>query len=91
MPGFGASEYLVSSEDIAIFLNDILKQGDFGVLHSSIFEIARALGMTALKKTVGVDRKALYEALASTDPASPETVSQVCVSLGADLYAKLID
>jgi hypothetical protein len=40
---------------------------------------------------IKVDDLKVFDALASNDPASPEIVSQVCVSLGADLYAKLID
>ncbi len=54
-----ASEYLVTEEDIAAYLNATFKDGDTSVITAALGDIARAKGMTQLAKETSITHDGL--------------------------------
>jgi probable addiction module antidote protein len=67
---FDGSRYLDTWESQTSLLNDAIETGDPEVILSVFGMVARAHGMTAIAREAGVDRDALYEAMA--DDANPD-------------------
>jgi probable addiction module antidote protein len=88
---FNVSKYLKSNTEISLYLNEVLKDGDSRFINDALFDVAQSLGMSEIAKTAGVERRALYHALTSKDPASVALVKQVTLSFGAKLNANLAD
>lgn len=77
-----ASEYLVTEEDMAAYLNAALEDGDTSVIAAALGDIARAKGMTQLSKETGITRDGLYKALSPTGNPSFDTVQKVIKAFG---------
>lgn len=80
-----ASEYLVTEEDMAAYLNAALENGGTSVIMAAIGDIARAKGMTQLAKETGITRDGLYKALSPTGNPSFSTVKKVLKAFGLKL------
>jgi probable addiction module antidote protein len=88
LPDFDASEHLDSPELIAMYLNEIIQEGDAALLAAALGEIARAQGMTEMAQRSGIGREALYKALRPGAEPRFETIYRVLQSLGIDLVAR---
>ena len=82
---FDAADYLETPEDIAVYLNDILQEGNAELLAVALGDVARSKGMTMIAEKSGITREALYKALRSGAEPRFETVSKVCKALGLRL------
>ena len=63
LPDFDMAEQLRDDEDIAVYLNLVLEDGDPALLAAALGDIARARGMTDISRASGITREALYKAL----------------------------
>jgi probable addiction module antidote protein len=82
---FDPAKYLDDAEAIAAYLNDMLEEGDGGLVAAALGDIARARGMTEIAAAAGISREALYKALREDAQPRLETVSRVCTALGLKL------
>lgn len=90
LPDFDAARHLESEASIAAFLTDILEENDAALLASALGDMARTRGMTAVAKSAGITREALYKALRADSAPRFDTVSRVCAALGVRLVAQAI-
>ena len=67
-----AAEHLETEEDMALYLEAALEEGDASLVAAALGDIARAKGMTETARQAGVGRKSLYKAL--SPEGSPELV-----------------
>ncbi len=63
LKNFDASKVITSQKAAEIFLAEVLKAKDPEVVAYGIGEIARAKGMTAIARKLGISRQRLYDAL----------------------------
>jgi probable addiction module antidote protein len=87
---YDTSEYLESEEDMALYLEAALEDGDPRVVSAALGDIARAHGMTQIAKATGLSRESLYKALSPEGNPELGTVLKVVHSLGLKLQARAI-
>lgn len=81
------AEHLETDEDIAIYLEAALDEGDPALIAAVLGDIARAKGMSQLARDTGLGRESLYKALSSTGNPEFATVMKVVGALGLRLHA----
>ncbi len=64
---FDIAEYLNSEEEIQMYLNEILEEGDPSLVLAALGDIAKARNMSQLAKEVGMSREGLYKALSGQE------------------------
>jgi probable addiction module antidote protein len=79
------AEYLETEEDINLYLEEIFKIGDPGIIVAAIGDAARARGMSRISEDTGMGRESLYKSLSQGGNPSFETVLKVLSSLGFGL------
>jgi len=77
LPDFDMAEQLRDDEDIAVYLNLVLEDGDPALLAAALGDIARARGMTDISRASGITREALYKALRPNARLRFDTISAV--------------
>ena len=90
LPDFDMAEQLRDDEDIAVYLNLVLEDGDPALLAAALGDIARARGMTDISRASGITREALYKALRPNARPRFDTISKVCKALGVKLQVEAI-
>jgi probable addiction module antidote protein len=90
LPDFDMAEQLRDDEDIAVYLNLVLEDGDPALLAAALGDIARARGMTDISRASGITREALYKALRPNARPRFDTISKVCKALGVKLHVEAI-
>lgn len=80
-----ASEYLRSREDIAAYLNAVLKEGDPALVQAALGDIAKSIGMTEIARETGLGRESLYKSLREGASPSFRTISKVAAAVGAPI------
>jgi probable addiction module antidote protein len=90
LPDFDMAEQLRDDEDIAVYLNLVLEDGDPALLATALGDIARARGMTDISRASGITREALYKALRPNARPRFDTISKVCKALGVKLHVEAI-
>jgi probable addiction module antidote protein len=85
---FDMARYLDDEEAIAIYLSDMIEEGDASLLAKALGDIARARGMAQIAKQSGIGREALYKALRPGAQPRFETVMRVCNALGVRLVVQ---
>jgi len=90
LPDFDMAEQLRDDEDIAVYLNLVLEDGDPALLAAALGDIARARGMTDISRASGITREALYKALRPNARPRFDTISKVCKALGVTLHVEAI-
>ena len=88
LPEFDLAENIQSDEDIAVYLNLVLEEGDPAELAYALGVVARARGMTEIARASGLTREALYRALRPDAKPRFDTISRVCAALGVRLVAQ---
>ena len=83
-----AAEYLDSEEDMALYLEAALEEGDAALVATTLGDIARAKGMTEIARKTGLGRESLYKALSPEGNPEFATILKVVRSLGLSLHAK---
>jgi probable addiction module antidote protein len=80
LPKFDLYQYLDHDHMIAVYLTDILREGDGAVLATALGNLSRARGMAVVAKRSGLTREALYKALR---PGSSPRFNTMVKVLGA--------
>ena len=83
-----AAKYLDSEEDMALYLEAALEDGDAALVATTLGDIARAKGMTEIARKTGLGRESLYKALSPEGNPEFATILKVVRSLGLSLHAK---
>lgn len=87
---YDTAEYLETEEDMALYLEAALEDGDPRVVAAALGDIARAHGMTQIARETGLSRESLYKALSPEGNPELATVLKVVHSLGLQLQAKAV-
>ena len=87
---YDTAEYLENEEDMALYLEAALEDGDPRVVSAALGDIARAHGMTQIARDTGLSRESLYKALSPEGNPELATVLKVVHSLGIRLQARAI-
>lgn len=85
---FDAAEYLNNDELIALYLSEVLKDGDEAEFIQALNTIARAKGMNELAKKANIGRESLYQTLSSKKPRF-ETIVKILSALNIELVPKV--
>ncbi|KJZ17069.1 MULTISPECIES: addiction module antidote protein [unclassified Halomonas] len=80
-------DHLQTEEDMALYLEACLEEGDPALVVAALGDIARARGMTQLARDTGLTREGLYKALSADGNPSFATVMKVMNALGFTLRA----
>jgi probable addiction module antidote protein len=81
------AEHLESEEDMAVYLEAALEEGEPALVAAALGDIARARGMAQIAKEAGLGRESLYKALSSSGNPEFATVMKVIKALGLRLHA----
>ena len=84
---FDMTEHLKEPEDAAVYLSQVLADGNDAELLRALGHIARARGMAAVAKESGLGRESLYKALAPGAKPRYDTVLRVARAVGVRLSA----
>lgn len=76
-----SAEHLASSEQIALYLDACLDEGDPALVAHALGIIARARGITELARDAGLSREWLYETLSGRGNPDFTTVMKVIEAL----------
>lgn len=82
---FDMLNYLNSEQDIDMYLQVVMEDGDPALLAAALGDIARARGMTQLAKDTGLSRESLYKSLSGERAPSSDTLFKVIHALGFKL------
>ncbi|QRE74485.1 addiction module antidote protein [Methylobacterium aquaticum] len=85
------AEHLRTDEDVALYIEAVLEDGDPALIRDAIGIVARARGMSQIAREAGLSRESLYKALSQTGNPSFETVRAVLQALGLQLSVKRAD
>lgn len=89
---FDPAEELESVEDVAVFLDEYLRDNaDPNAFVQALGIIARANGMTEVARAAGVSRESLYKSLSGKVTPAFETVLKVLAALGLRLVVAPVD
>lgn len=83
-----AAEHLETEEDMAIYLDVALEDGDPSLIVAALGDIARARGMSQIARDTGLGRESLYKALSPRGNPEFATVLKVVRALGLELHAQ---
>ena len=90
LPDFDMAEQLLDDEDITVYLNVVLEDGDPALIAAALGDIARARGMNDISRAYGITREALYKASRPNARPRFDTISKVCKALGVRLHVEAI-
>ena len=79
--------HLVSTADMAAYIEAALEEGDPKLIAAALGDIARAKGMAQLARDAGLGRESLYKALSAGGNPEFATVMKVIAALGLQLHA----
>jgi probable addiction module antidote protein len=86
-----AAEHLETEEDMAVYLEAALEDGDPALIAAALGDIARAKGMSQIARETGLGRESLYKALSPDGNPEFSTVLKVVRALGLRLRATAAD
>ena len=87
---YDTAEHLKTEEDVALYIEAVLEDGDPALLRDAIGVVARARGMTQVARETGLSRESLYKALSAEGNPGFDTISRVLKALGLQLTVKPI-
>ena len=82
-----ASEHLETDEDMVMYLEAALEDGNPALISAVLGDIARAKGMSQIAEKTGLGRTSLYKALSPEGHPDFATVLKVINALGIKLQA----
>jgi len=83
-----ASEHLKTEEDMAVYLEAAIEDGDPVVISAAIGDIARAKGMSQIARETGLGRESLYKALSPDGNPEFATILKVVRALGLKFHVE---
>ncbi|PZA06027.1 MULTISPECIES: addiction module antidote protein [unclassified Meiothermus] len=81
-------EHLKTEEDMLLYLEACLEEGDPALIAAALGDIARARGMSQVAREAGLSRESLYKALSGEGNPEFATVMKVLKALGLRLRAE---
>jgi probable addiction module antidote protein len=81
------AEHLKTEEDMALYMEAALEEGDPALVAAALGDIARAKGMAQIARKAGLGRESLYKALSPEGNPEFATVLKVVRALGLRLHA----
>ena len=78
-------DYRQTDEDMALYLEACLEDGDSALITLALGSIARARGMAQLARDTGISREGLYKALSAEGNPEFATVMKVVKALNLTL------
>ncbi|MBF0164722.1 MAG: putative addiction module antidote protein [Magnetococcales bacterium] len=84
---YDTAEFLKTDEEMALYLDVCLEEGDPALIAHALGVIARARGMSQLARDTGISREGLYRALSSEGNPEFATIMKVVRALGFRLHA----
>lgn len=82
-----SAEHLKTEEEMILYLEACLEDGDAALIAHALGVIAKARGMTQLARDTGLSRESLYKALSGEGNPEFATVMKVVKALGFQLHA----
>lgn len=86
---YDTAEHLRSEEEIALYLEAVMEEGDAALIIAALGDVARARNMSQLARDTGMTREGLYKALSGEGNPSFATVMKVARALGLKLSFQL--
>ncbi len=86
---FDAAELLDTDEAIEAYLDEAFQDGDPALIRHALRTAARAKGMTALARDIGMTREGLYKALGDAGNPSFDAVVKLVQAIGMRLQVKV--
>lgn len=83
-----SAEHLKTEEDMTLYLEACLEEGDAALIARALGVIAKAKGMTQLARDTGLSLESLYKALSGEGNPEFATVMKVVSALGFRLHAE---
>ena len=81
-------EHLKTDEDMSLYLEACLEDGDPALIAAALGDIARARGMSQVARDAGLSRESLYRALSGEGNPEFSTIMKVIKALGLKLHAE---
>ncbi len=79
-------EHLKTDEDMVLYFEACLEEGDAALITAALGDIARAKGMSQVARDAGISREGLYKALSGEGNPEFATVLKVMKALGLKLH-----
>ncbi|WZB61262.1 addiction module antidote protein [Achromobacter xylosoxidans] len=86
---YDIAERLKTPEEMALYLDACIAEGDAALIAKALGDIARAKGMTQVARDAGLSRESLYKALSGERAPDFSTILKVLRALGLRLHATL--
>ncbi|EFU0737744.1 putative addiction module antidote protein [Escherichia coli] len=83
---YDIAEHLNSEEEMQMYLNEIMEDGEPSLVLSALGDIARARNMSQLSREVGMSREGLYHALSGKGNPTFSAMLKITKALGLKLH-----
>ncbi|CAI1209193.1 MULTISPECIES: addiction module antidote protein [Enterobacterales] len=83
---YDIAEHLNSEEEMQMYLNEIMEDGEPSLVLSALGDIARARNMSQLSREVGMSREGLYHALSGKGNPTFSAMMKITKALGLKLH-----
>lgn len=80
-------EHLQTEEDMRLYFEACVEEGDTALIAAALGDIARARGMTQVARDTGLGRESLYKALSGEGNPEFDTIWKVAKALGLKFHA----
>ena len=78
---YDIAERLKTPEEMALYLDACIAEGDAALIAKALGDIARAKGMTQVARDTGLSRESLYKALSGERAPTSAPFSRSCARL----------
>ena len=85
------ANHLETKEDMAVYLEAALEDGDSALIAAALGDIARSRGMTQISRDTGLGRESLYKALSVEGNPEFATILKVFRALGLRLQVTTLE
>lgn len=83
---YDIAEHLNSEEEMQMYLNEVMEDGEPSLVLSALGDIARARNMSQLSREVGMSREGLYHALSGKGNPTFSAMMKITKALGLKLH-----
>ncbi|MCC8459426.1 addiction module antidote protein [Photorhabdus aegyptia] len=83
---YDIAEHLNSEEEMQMYLNEVMEDGDPALVLSALGDIASARNMSQLSREVGMSREGLYHALSGKGNPTFSAMMKITKALGLKLH-----
>ncbi|EGK3594759.1 putative addiction module antidote protein [Salmonella enterica] len=83
---YDIAEHLNNEEEMQMYLNEIMEDGEPSLVLSALGDIARARNMSQLSREVGMSREGLYHALSGKGNPTFSAMMKITKALGLKLH-----